>query len=121
MEATLRQRPRTRVSRYFGLSRDVTTQLFNSTSGSKLFTMNGHWREVNFVLFTPDGSSIITGAGDALIKVWSAMNGEDVATIVGHKAEVLQGTTTLDGSTLVTASADKTVRVRVRVFFLLSL
>ena len=33
---------------------------------------SAHSREINSVAFSPDGKTIVSGSGDAMIKVWDA-------------------------------------------------
>ena len=41
-----------------------------SLEGKKIFTLQGHEREVNQALFTPDGTKILTRSIDQALRVW---------------------------------------------------
>ncbi len=61
--------------------------------------------------FSPDGSRIVSGAEDGLVRVWDAGNGEELAILRGHKSLILCVAFSPDGLRLVSASEDHTIRV----------
>jgi WD40 repeat protein len=59
---------------------DGTTELWNTTTGQSLATLNAN---VINALFTQDGSRLMTIAADATTDVWDAVTGRKVATLKG--------------------------------------
>jgi WD40 repeat protein len=46
-------------------------------------TLAGHFFEVLSVAFSPDGKSVVSGAGDRLAQIWHAETGDEVSSFVG--------------------------------------
>ena len=47
-----------------------------------VFSLAGHEKELSCIAFAPDGTRILTGSWDGLVKIWNAANGE-VSSFVG--------------------------------------
>ena len=45
--------------------------------------MMGHWGEVRSVAFSEDGTRVVSGSGDQLVKIWNAVTGAEVSSFVG--------------------------------------
>ena len=76
-----------------------------------LFTVYGHTGSVNSVVFSPDGSRIVTGSDDQTAKLWDAQSGTPILELKGHTAAVTSVAFSPDNSRVVTGSDDKTARV----------
>lgn len=61
--------------------------------------------------FSPDGTRIVSGSSDTVVRVWDAVTGVIVTRLKGHSKGVLSVAVTPDGSSLVSGSADRTIRV----------
>ena len=61
--------------------------------------------------FSPDGSRIVTAAGDGTVRMWDAKTGAALATLVGAYGPVSSVAFSPDGSRVVTASEDYTARL----------
>lgn len=65
-------------------------------------------RTVYDVIFSPNGSWLITGEKDAMIRIYGVESGALVRTIAGHHGEVRSVAISADGRVLASASADGT-------------
>jgi tetratricopeptide (TPR) repeat protein len=63
------------------------------------------------VVFSPDGTRLVTVGGDHAPRVWDVASGREVLTLSGHTQAVFDVTFSPDGTRLITASIDQTVRV----------
>ena len=46
------------------VSADETAKIWNAATGECKLTLSGHTRRVYSAIFSPDGSSVLTGSGD---------------------------------------------------------
>jgi WD40 repeat protein len=44
----------------------------------QMCTLTGHSRDVNSVAFSPDGTRVVSGSYDNLVKIWSSETGAEV-------------------------------------------
>ncbi len=71
----------------------------------------GHTNWVNSVAFSPDGNTIVSGSGDATIKLWDVETGTLKATLEGHEQPVNSVTFSPDGNTLASGSWGDTIKL----------
>ncbi|KAJ6627729.1 WD40 repeat-like protein [Mycena sp. CBHHK59/15] len=72
----------------------------------------GHRSGVNCVVFSPDGTNIVSGSDDYTVRVWDAQTGHTVAgPFEGHTHYVRSVAFSPDGTRIVSGSSDYTVRV----------
>lgn len=74
-------------------------------------TLAGHTNGVTDVVYTADGSRLVTGDRDGLVKIWDTNSGAELHTLSGHTADIAKFTFNADDTLLATASADSTARV----------
>lgn len=58
--------------------------------------------------FSPDGSQIVTGGLDKIIKIWQ-VDGQEITQITGHTAAIRSASFSPDGQTILSSSSDKTI------------
>jgi tetratricopeptide (TPR) repeat protein len=92
-------------------SRDGTAKVWETASGTELFTLKGHTDTVFSVAFSPDGQRIVTGSHDYTAKIWNAANGQEINTLNGHRSMVYSVAFSPDGRRIVTGSDDSTAKV----------
>lgn len=100
------------VERLVSASDDCTIYLWNPTSSTKpQARLMGHQKQVNHVVFSPDGLLLASAGFDNLIKLWSAADGTFLFTLKGHVGPVYQVAFSADSRLLVSASKDTTIKV----------
>ncbi|MDE0085217.1 MAG: hypothetical protein OXU23_05860 [Candidatus Poribacteria bacterium] len=63
-------------------------------------------RDVNSVVFSPDGNTIASGSGNGTIRLWNAHTGEFIKYLEGHTKSVNSVVFSPNGNTLMSAGAD---------------
>ena len=74
-------------------------------------TLRGHRAAVYCVAYDATGDRVITGADDALVKIWCSRTARLLAMCRGHTAEVTDVGVSGDGAAYASASEDGSVRV----------
>ena len=88
-------------------------QVLETKDGSERFTITATEEQSLCVMFSPDNSTLLTGAGfsDRNIHLWDAHSGEPRGALEGHSSYVSDLLFTPDGSRLISSSADQTIRL----------
>ncbi len=78
--------------------------------------LKGHSKQVNAVVFSPDGRLLVSASGgwlwqDNTVRVWSVADGTQLDVLRGHRRQVWSVAFAPDGGTFASASLDGTVRV----------
>jgi WD40 repeat protein len=73
--------------------------------------LEGHSLGVLSVVYSPDGTKIISGSVDKTIKIWDANTGICLQTLEGHSSNVYSVAYSPDDKRIVSGSADKTVKI----------
>lgn len=89
---------------------DATIRLWDAKTGQPRAAPDGRvipeqTARVNDLVFSYDGSRLVTACGDRLLKVWDTTTLREVLTLEGHKREVLSVAFTTDGRHLVSSDA----------------
>ena len=63
-------------------------------------------RDVNSVVFSPDGNMIASGSGNGTIRLWNAHTGEFIKYLVGHTKSVNSVVFSPNGNTLMSTGAE---------------
>jgi WD40 repeat protein len=72
---------------------------------------NGHASPIRSVVFSPDGSQILSRSDDPTIAVWDAVSGAHKRTLDGHTSRISSVAFSPDSSQIISGSYDRTVRV----------
>ncbi|KAJ1331008.1 ribosome assembly protein 4 [Microdochium nivale] len=101
------------TERLVSASDDFTMYLWDpENNGTKpVARLLGHQKQVNYVVFSPDGNLLASAGFDNHTKIWSARDGRFLQTLRGHVAAVYQCAFSADSRLLVTASKDTTLKV----------
>jgi WD40 repeat protein len=71
----------------------------------------GHGSTTWAAIYSPDGSSVVTGSDDGTARLWNAHTGEAGPVLKGHESSVNFVDFSSDGTRIATASSDATVRL----------
>ena len=74
-------------------------------------TLEGHTDYVWSVSFSPDGTTLASGASDDEVKLWDVATKQNIATLQGHRDNVRSVSFSPDGTTLASGSSDDTVKL----------
>ena len=78
--------------------------------GKELNVLNGHTECVNSILFSTDGTCIVSGSSDKSVRVWDALVGKKLNALNSH-TEGINSVTFLTDGIFVSGSPDKSVQV----------
>jgi WD40 repeat protein len=89
---------------------DGRTHVYDAGTGRRSVRIPATPRPVSTVLFSPDGSRLLTTA-DKDANLWEATSGALEAALSGHAARITAAAFSADGTLLATASEDATIRI----------
>ncbi|MCC6164853.1 MAG: hypothetical protein IT182_16010 [Acidobacteria bacterium] len=71
----------------------------------------GHHHTVYEVVFSADGTLIVTGSGDNTVRVWDRKTLSTISVLTGHADRVWSVDISPDGRRIASASSDGTVKI----------
>ena len=108
------------VSSMLELRARVWDPAASSLAGVEKRTLRGHSERVNCCAFSPDGKSLVSGAGkpawegvssDNTLKIWDAGTGACNYTLRGHTSAVVCCAFSPDGKSVLSGSCDYTLKI----------
>lgn len=100
------------VERLATASEDCTLILWTPlTSPKPVNRMTGHQKQINQVVFSPDGQLLASAAWDNHVKLWSARDGKFLNTLRAHVGPVYMASFSADSRLLASCSKDTTLKV----------
>jgi WD40 repeat protein len=97
-----------RIVTCYSASKLGTAQVWESSTGRKLFTLEGHSGTFTSVAFSPDGQRIAAGSADKKARVWNAFSGLELLALTGHEGAINSVAFSPDGLRIISGSDDKT-------------
>lgn len=94
----------------FGASKLGQLLVWEWQSESYILKQQGHFDSMNALVYSPDGTKIITTADDGKIKVWDTKSGFCIVTFTEHTSGVTACEFAKRGNVLFTSSLDGSVR-----------
>jgi WD40 repeat protein/serine/threonine protein kinase len=73
--------------------------------------LTGHSDQVRSIVYSPEGSRVLTASYDKTARIWDARTGKQILVLSGHTQRVRFAAFSPDGKRIVTASLDKTARI----------
>ncbi|KAF2074653.1 hypothetical protein CYY_004048 [Polysphondylium violaceum] len=92
-------------------STDGILEVFEISDGQVRRKLDGHAGDVDFSMFFPSGTVILSGAGDGRLKIWDALDGSCAQTLVGHTGGIISASLVDRGRNIVSASRDGTSKL----------
>lgn len=87
-------------------------RVWDTTSGKKTLTLDGHVHMVSCAIFSRDGKRIFSsGAQDRSVKVWDAIGGQELLTLPGFAGGIFGLALSPDGTKLAGSSPDGTLMI----------
>lgn len=77
------------------------------------FTLAGHEKSVGNVTLSADGTTLVSGSGDKMVKIWNAVTGRCIDTFTGHEAKVTDVALSEDETLLVSGSYHRVSKIKV--------
>jgi eukaryotic-like serine/threonine-protein kinase len=88
-----------------------TIRAWDSTTGAVMWTLPGHSSSVGCVNYSPDGSRLVSGSKDGIIKIWDAVTGAETRMLTGHTNQISELVFSPDGKCIASGSWDRTVKI----------
>ena len=83
----------------------------DGTTGSQTAVLSGHTDEVNSLVFSSDGTSLVSGSDDKTVKLWDVQTGGVVKTFFGHTSWVQSVSISADSTRIASGSLDNTIHL----------
>ena len=86
--------------------------MWDVASGQELRRLTGHTASITSVVFSPNGTRILSGSEDYTAKLWDAESAKEILTLDGHQQEISSVAFSPDGGRFaLTGSHDGTAIV----------
>ena len=83
--------------------------ILDAITGSQADILFGHTGWVTSVVFSPDGTSLVSGSNDKTIKLWDIQTGGIVRTFYGHTNQIWSVSISSDCTRIASGSLDKRI------------
>ena len=83
--------------------------ILNAITGSQSAVLSEHKEAARCVVFSSDGTSLVSGSDDYTVKLWDIQTGGVVKTFSGHSKRVWSVSISVDSTTIASGSWDQTI------------
>ena len=83
--------------------------ILDAITGTQKASLSGHTDEVNSVIFSSDGRSLVSGSDDMTVKLWDMQTGGTIKTFFGHTKLVRSVSISADSAIIASGSFDMTI------------
>jgi len=90
-----------------GLHNDIN--IFDTLTGTQTAVLSGHTGYVRSLVFSSDGTLLVSGSQDETIKLWDVQTGGVVKTFHGHTGTILSVSISVGNTMIASGSADETI------------
>eukprot|EP01111_Echinosteliopsis_oligospora_P011283 TRINITY_DN3688_c0_g1_i1.p1 TRINITY_DN3688_c0_g1~~TRINITY_DN3688_c0_g1_i1.p1 ORF type:complete len:631 (+),score=141.31 TRINITY_DN3688_c0_g1_i1:213-2105(+) len=102
--------------KYLSTGCNKSAQIYDVESGKKVHTFSDDSAKegdlyIRSVCFSPDGTSLATGAEDKTVKVWDIQQKRILHTFTGHELDIYSLDYSYDGRFIVSGSGDKKAKI----------
>lgn len=84
--------------------------IWDFAAGDVVHRLEAHHASVSAVCFSPDGTVLLTGGYDRVIRAWNVATGEEIRSFTGHQGSIADLVFSPDGQSFVSAG-ENTARV----------
>ena len=85
--------------------------LFDTLTGSQISVLSGHVREIDSLVFSLDGTLLVSGSVDKTVKLWDVQTGGVIKTHCGHTELVWSVSISADNTVIASGSFDMTIHL----------
>ena len=85
--------------------------ILDAITGSQTAILSEHTDEINSIVFSLDGRSLVSGSDDETVKLWDLQTGGAIKTFTGHTQLVSSVSISVDNATIASGSFDQTIRL----------
>ena len=86
---------------------DIT--ILDRITGSQAAILSGHTDYVRSVVFSSDGTLLVSGSDDNTVKLWDVQTGGIIKAFCGHSNYILSVSISVDCTTIASGSSDQTI------------
>ena len=90
-------------------SKDIA--ILDAITGSQTAILSGHTLPVWSLVFSSDGTSLVSGSSDKTVKLWDLQTGGVIKTFSGHTQCVQSVSISADSTTIASGSLDGSIRL----------
>jgi WD40 repeat protein len=87
--------------------KDRRVKLWDARTGALLREFAGHGDVVTGVVFSPDGTRVVSGSTDGTARVFEVATGRELVVFRGHNSKIHQVAFSPDGTRVASASGDR--------------